>query len=195
MNRSSITTPRAFGDGGGDYDSALKQLKLALRFAGQINNHYAMAVLSVLKATCHYGLGQMNRAAEILRKAKPGIQERHYLYWELSLELLELKLKLVDPSLGLRELLRQLNDALSRCQSQKYYQLEVQLRQMKIQLLTAIGAPSGGRGARKYRQYLESITRDIDPQDRLNFLEVSQYNCSDPTLKTMPMASRQPRLV
>lgn len=179
----------------GDYDSALKQLKLALRFAGQINNHYAMAVLSVLKATCHYGLGQMDRAAEILRKAKPGIQERHYLYWELSLELLELKLKLVDPSLGLRELLRQLNDALSRCQSQKYYQLEVQLRQMKIQLLTAIGAPQvAGEELRKYRQYLESITRDIDPQDRLNFLEVSQYNCSDPTLfKTMPMASRQSR--
>lgn len=179
----------------GDFDAALKQLKLALRFAGQINNHYAMAVLSVLQATCHYGLGQMDRAAEILRKAKPGIKERKYLYWELSLEVLELKLKLADPSQGLRELLRQINDCLSRCQKQKYYQLEVQLRQMKIQLLTAIGAPgAAGEELRQYRHHLESITRDIDPQDRLNFLELSQYNCSDPALfKTMPLASRQTR--
>ena len=177
----------------GDHDTALKQLKLALRFAGQINNHYAMAVLSVLQATCHYGLGQLDRAAEILRKAKPEIEQRNYLYWQLSLQILELKLKLTDPSQGLRELLRQLNDCLARCQSLKYYQLEVQLRQMKIQLLSKIGASQAAREEfRQYRQHLETITRDIDPQDRLNFLEVSQYHCADPALfKTMPMASRQ----
>ncbi|MBW6514681.1 MAG: protein kinase, partial [Candidatus Syntrophosphaera sp.] len=45
-----------------DFETALKELKLAMQFAGEINNHYAMAVFNVLQVVCHYGLQDYARA-------------------------------------------------------------------------------------------------------------------------------------
>ena len=116
-----------------DYSTALNELKLALQFAGEINNHYAMAVFNVLQATCHYGLGDTARAADLIAKARPAIQEYQYRYWEHSLDLLELKLQLTDPSIPCERFCG-INRQLELCRGLKYYQLVEELLQLKIQL-------------------------------------------------------------
>ncbi len=176
-----------------DHATALNELKLALQFAGEINNHYAMAVFNVLQSYCHYGLGDMGRAADLIAKARPAIVENQYRYWEYSLDLLELKLQLADPAIPLREVLRGLNRQLELCRHLKYYQLVEELMRLKIQLLAELGSNlSAEEEFDAYRKYLEAITKDISADDRANFLEVKQYSLQDPAkFKVVPIASRK----
>ncbi|MDD4224591.1 MAG: protein kinase [Candidatus Cloacimonetes bacterium] len=176
-----------------DHATALNELKLALQFAGEINNHYAMAVFNVLQANCHYGLGETERAAELIAKARPAIVEYQYRYWELSLDLLELKLELAEPAIPLRQVLRKINRQLENCRNLKYYQLVVELIQLKIQLLVELSAmPDAEEEFGGYKKYLEAITRDISEDDRANFLEVNLHGLKDlGKFKLVPIASRR----
>ncbi|MCB5284907.1 MAG: protein kinase [Candidatus Cloacimonetes bacterium] len=176
-----------------DFATALNELKLALQFAGEINNHYAMAVFNVLQATCHYGLGDTSRAADLIAKARPAIQENQYRYWERSLDLLELKLRLADPAIPLREVLREINRQLELCRGLKYYHLVEELQQLKIQLLVELGSLSTAEEEfAAYRKYLETITKDISADDRDNYLEVKQHGLQDiAKYKVVPIASRR----
>ncbi len=163
-----------------DYATALNELKLALQYAGEINNHYAMAVFNVLQATCHYGLGDYERAEDLIGKARPEIEENQYRYWMRSLDLLELKLKLADPTIPLRDILRGINHQLELCQALKYYQLVDELLQLKIQLLLELGSMTAAeKEFTAYKKYLAQITRDIGEDDRANFLEVKNYGLKD----------------
>lgn len=176
-----------------DYSTALNELKLALQFAGEINNHYAMAVFNVLQATCHYGLGDTARAADLIAKARPAIQEYQYRYWEHSLDLLELKLQLTDPSIPLRKVLRGINRQLELCRGLKYYQLVEELLQLKIQLLVELGSLGAAeKEFAAYRKYLEAITTGIREDDRTNYLEVKRYGLQDVSkFRVVPIASRR----
>ncbi len=163
-----------------DYATALSELKLAVQFAGEINNNYAVAVFNVLQATCYYGLREMGKSAELIAKARPVIVENQYRYWEQSLDLLELKLDLADPSIPLRTVLRRINRQLEYCQNLKYYQLVHELWQLKIQLLVELRAISAAEEEfRNYRTYLEIITEDISKDDRANFFKVNMYDQQD----------------
>lgn len=159
-----------------DYHKALEELKLASQFAGDINNHYAMAVFNVLRAKCYYGLGEYVKAQEIINNARPTIQEYQYKYWEKSLDILELKLKLADASIPLRSILRKTIQILEECQQSQYYQLIVELWQIKIQILVELGAlKQAEKEFQDYKQYLHKITSDISPDDRENFLRKNLF--------------------
>ncbi|HQM79920.1 MAG TPA: hypothetical protein PKV12_04320, partial [Candidatus Syntrophosphaera sp.] len=159
-----------------DYRKALEELKLASQFAGDINNHYAMAVFNVLQAKCYYGMGDYIKAQEIINNARPAIQEYQYKYWEKSLDILDLKLKLADASTPLRSILRRTNQLLEECHQNQYYQLIVELQQIKIQILVELGAvKQAEKEFQDYKQYLDKITSDINPDDRENFLRKNLY--------------------
>jgi signal transduction histidine kinase/serine/threonine protein kinase len=176
-----------------DYQTALKELKLAMQYAGEINNHYAMAVFNVLQVTCYYGLKDYAKAAELLNYARPDIQENQYRYWDQYLDLLELKLAMADPVIPLRQILRKINTQIEACASYRYYQLHEELWQMKVQVLLELNATAvAEKEFAAYRQYLERITADISDDDRLNFLNVNLYNLKNlSSFSVAPIASRQ----
>ena len=176
-----------------DYATALSEIKLAMQFAGEINNNYALAVFNVLQANCHYGLGDMAKAADLIAKARPAIAENQYRYWENSLDLLELKLELATATIPLRDVLRKINRLLEQCQELKYYQLLEELLQLKIQLLVELGAmPAAEEEFSLYRSYLETITADISEDDRANFLKIKLYDTKDLSkFRVVPIASRR----
>ncbi|MBW6514046.1 MAG: hypothetical protein K0B87_04755, partial [Candidatus Syntrophosphaera sp.] len=156
-------------------------------------NHYAMAVFNVLQVVCHYGLQDYARARELIDLARPGIQENQYRYWEYYLELLALKLELVDPVIPLRSILRKINQQLENCQRRQYYQLIVELWQMKVQLLLELNVEAiAEQEFAQYRAYLEQITQDISEDDRQNFLTVNLHSLKIlKKFNLVPVASRR----
>lgn len=175
-----------------DYETALQELKLAMRHAGEINNNYAIAVFYVLQITCYYGLRDVHRARELMELALPIIKENHYRYWQCQLGILELKLDLLSPELPLRDILRRVEEYLRQWQEYKYYQLNVELLQIKIQILNELKQDSKALEVfEQYRVYLDEITTDISPDDRQNYLQVNLYNLKNlKKFDILPLASR-----
>jgi len=160
-----------------DYETALNELRLAMRHAGEINNNYAIAVFYVLQIQCYYGLQDYVRARELLEIALPLAKENRYRYWQCQLEIFGLKLDLLVPEIPLRSLLRQVNGFLESWQEYEYYQLNVELMQIRIQILIDLKQEELANLAfADYKDYLEIITADISQDDRQNYLNLNQYH-------------------
>lgn len=175
-----------------DYETALHELKSAMRHAGEINNNYAIAVFYVLQITCYYGIGDINRARELLDLAFPIVKENHYRYWQCQLEILELKLDLLSPEIPLRDVLRRVEKYLSAWKEYLYYQLNVELIQIKIQILVDLKLENLAQEVfEDYRKLLEEITVDICDDDRQNYLQVNLYNLKNlKKYDLVPLTSR-----
>jgi serine/threonine protein kinase/signal transduction histidine kinase len=176
-----------------DYETALMELKQAMRYAGEINNNYAIAVFYVLEILCHYGLRDYAKAGELIGLAKPIIEEHKYRYWDTKLDIMNLKLDLVNAEIPLRQILRKANDLLNRCDDYKYYQLKVELLQIKLQLLAEMGAEARVEEEfKRYREYLLEITENIAKDDRQNYLNVNYFNLKNlKKLELLPAQSRR----
>lgn len=159
-----------------DFETALAELKQAMKHAGEVNNHYALAVFDVMQITCCIGLRDYDKAQELLDKARPAIAENRYGYWQYKLDILQMKLDLADPEMPLRRVLRRTNQCLERCNEYQYYQLVVELWQIKIQILLEMAADTFAESQyQEYRAYLEQITQDISDEDRQSYLAVNYY--------------------
>ncbi len=159
-----------------DYETALNELRLALRHAGEINNNYAIAVFYVLQVQCHYGLKEINRARELIETAIPIIKENRYRYWLCQLDILSLKLDLLSPEIPLRNILRKVNSFLSQWQDYEYYQLNVELYQIKLQILVELKQDDLATEVfAQYQDYLDRITSEISLDDRQNYLTVNLF--------------------
>lgn len=157
-----------------DYETALTELRLAMRHAGEINNNYAIAVFYVLQIQCYYGLREVSRARELIEIALPIIKENRYRYWLCQLEVLALKLDLLTEDIPLRNILRRVNRCLQDWQEYEYYQLNVELFQVKIQIFVELKQDELIEAVYdEYRSYLEKITQDIRPDDKQNFLNIN----------------------
>lgn len=162
-----------------DFETALSELKLAMRHAGEVNNNYAIAVFYVLQVSCYYGLNDVSRARELIELAMPIIKENQYRYWQCKLDILKVKLDLLVPDVPLRELLRAVESYIQQWSEYQYYQLNVELYQIKIQILIELKQDSLATVCyQNYRKYLEEITLDISNDDRQNYLLVNLYSLS-----------------
>ncbi|MDD4309389.1 MAG: ATP-binding protein [Candidatus Cloacimonetes bacterium] len=175
-----------------DYDTALQELKLAMRHAGEINNNYAVAVFYVLQISCYYGMQDIQRAKELMELALPIIKQNRYRYWQCKLEVLDLKLDLLLEEIPLRGILRRAETCHKNWREYEYYQLNVELYQIKLQILSELKQEQLFNVVYSdYCKYMDVITTDISMDDRQNFLQVNLVN--DVNLSNfdlLPIASR-----
>jgi len=159
-----------------DYATALNELKMATKFAGDINSNYAMAVFYFYQIICYYGLREYKKAAELIENAKPLVVDNQYNYWHRNIQIMELKLDMVNPEVPLRNILRRTNDLMLLCREEEYYQLIVELYQIRVQLLLELSATEKASACfEEYKRFLEEITLSIAEDDRQNYLLVNQY--------------------
>lgn len=175
-----------------DFEGALNELKIALRHAGEINNNYAIAVFYVLQIRCYYGLKDVERARELTELALPKIKENHYRYWECELAVLALKIDLLVPDIPLRSILRKVNEYLDAWSNYEYYQLNVELYQVKIQIFIELKQEELAEAEyANYKKYLENITENIRADDRQNYLSINLYYLNNlRKFNLLPIASR-----
>ena len=180
-----------------NFERALNELKIALRHAGEINNNYAIAVFYVLQIRCYYGLKDIERARELMEIALPIIKDNHYFYWQCELEILSLKFDFLDADIPLRSILRQVNDYLDSWQKYTYYQLNVELYQIKLQILIELKQDDLAEiEFSKYKAYLEQITANISSDDRQNYLNINLYYLKNlKNFNLLPLVSRSRDLV
>ncbi len=175
-----------------DYETALSELKLAMRHAGEINNNYAIAVFYVLQIICYYGLNDVHRARELIDVVLPIIKENRYRYWQCQIEILVLKLDLLVPEIPLRDVLRRVNYCLSGWKEYEYYQLMVELLQIKLQILSELKQDElMAEGYKQYQEYLQEITKDISSDDQQNYLTLNKFKLKvNEKFTLVPIASR-----
>ncbi|HNQ42851.1 MAG TPA: tetratricopeptide repeat-containing sensor histidine kinase, partial [Candidatus Cloacimonadota bacterium] len=175
-----------------DYGNALNELKQALRHAGEINNNYAITVFYVLKVVCHYGLEDYARALELLDIARSIATEHKYRYWLCKLDILQLRIDLVANDLPLREALRRVNFLMADWQQYEYYQLNVELYQIKLQVILELSQEEMAEAEfARYKTYLEQITANVPNDDRENYLNLNQYNLKQlKKFDLVPISSR-----
>ncbi|MDP3113350.1 MAG: protein kinase [Candidatus Cloacimonadaceae bacterium] len=160
-----------------DYETALSELKLAMRYAGEISNNYAIAVFYTMQVFCHYGMGDYQKARELVETARPIIAENEYRYWQMKLDIISLMLDLVDEEIPLRGILREVNRRLELCGEYHYYQLAVELMQMKVQILLVMNAELNAlEEYERYQAFLDKVTADICEDDRTNYIAVNLGN-------------------
>lgn len=159
-----------------DYAKAHNELKLALRHAGEINNNYAIAVFYILEVLCHYGLQDYEKARDFAQKARELCLSNKYRYWLCKLDILELRLDLVSTEIPLRDILRRAMRFQKEWESFEYYQLWVELLQIRIQILIELKQDEQAEALfEEYKSYLIKITENIPPDDQNNYLAVNQY--------------------
>ncbi len=175
-----------------NFERALSELKIALRHAGEVNNNYAITVFYILEATCHYGLGDIVKAQELIDIARDLAQNNSYRYWLCSLDVLQLKLGMMTAHIPLRDILRRVNTALADWQEYDYYQLNVDLYQIRIQVLVDLKQDEMATQAfAEYQKYLESITQDTPADDKANYLKVNLYDLKNiRKFNLIPLKSR-----
>lgn len=158
------------------YDRALEELKLALHHAGEVNNNYAITVFYINEALCHYGLGDYARAQELIEKAKEIASANQYRYWLCKIDVVQLRLDMLNKEIPLRDILRRVKNKLSGWKHYQYYQLNVELMQIRLQVLLELKQDSLAEAAfAEYQGYLEEITADTPDDDKTNYLEINKY--------------------
>ncbi|MDD3525109.1 MAG: GAF domain-containing sensor histidine kinase, partial [Candidatus Cloacimonetes bacterium] len=163
-----------------DFEKALAELKLALRHAGEINNIYAITVFYILETMCHYGLHDYAKAQELIDKARSIATQNHYRYWLCKLDILQARVDLANSDIPLRDVLRRVTCWFESWRDYEYYQLNVELHQMKIQILLELKLDDQAYECfQRYREYLDQITMDTPVEDRNNYLDVNHYNISN----------------
>lgn len=159
-----------------DYPMALEHLKNAMRYAGEIRNHYALTVFHLAEIECYIGLKDYIRAEDILDKATILAEKYHYSYWLLKLRLLKVILDLVNPGKPLRQILRELLDINSETSKREYFILNIQSTLLIIQILNEMNAEVEAQSwFTLYQQLLEKSTEGIEKEDRHAYLLQNYY--------------------
>ncbi|MDD2542855.1 MAG: protein kinase [Candidatus Cloacimonetes bacterium] len=160
-----------------DYEKAHSELKLALKHAGEINNNYAIAVFYILEVMCHYGLQDYEKAHDYMLKARDLCNSNNYRYWLCKLDILQLRLDLAFKDIPLRDILRRNMRYQKDWQSYEYFQLQVELYQIQIQILVELKQDDLAEQVfEDYKKYLDKITENVPTDDRANYLNVNHYN-------------------
>ncbi len=160
-----------------DYESALDHLKQAMRYAGQVNNSYAIAVFYIMNIICYIGLKDYAKVRELIETVRPIVNKNRYKYWQTKLAVMDLRMDLTDPDIPLRQILRKAITLDESCLEMEYFQLKVELYHIRIQILQVLNAENEATSLfDEYKQYLESITQNIPDEDRQQFLSINLYN-------------------
>ncbi len=175
-----------------DYGLALSELHQGMKFAGEVNNNYAIAVFNVMQISCYYGLENYEKARELAVQTLESIKEHQYLYWETKIKIQLLLLDMINPEIPLRKILRDAYQLSSICQENSYYQLQVELWQIRLQALAELGVEKTLRQEiDQYREFLLQITLDIDPEERESYLQVNSIEQKQlKRFSILPIASR-----
>lgn len=175
-----------------DYGLALSELHQAMRFAGEINNNYAIAVFNVMQISCYYGLEDYEKARELAVQTLESIENHQYLYWETKIKIQLLLLDMINPEIPLRKILRDAYQLSLVCKENSYYQLQVELWQIRLQSLSELGVEKTFRQeVEQYREFLEQITEDIDPEDKESYLKANSFEQKQiKRFNILPIASR-----
>lgn len=174
------------------YEKALEELKLALHHAGEINNHYAIAVFYIMEAMCHYGLGDYTRAQDLIYKCREIATQNQYRYWLCKLEVLQLRLDMLNTEIPLRDILRRVKRWLDEWEGYEYYQLNVELMQIRLQILLELKQDAlAEKHFVRYRSYLSEITKGTPEEDTANYLAINGYKSKNlKKFDLIPLKSR-----
>jgi len=179
-----------------DFVSALDHLKQAMRYAGAVNNNYAITVFYIMNISCYIGSKDYSKARELIEAVRPIISKNQYRYWDCKLQLMSLRLDLREPDIPLRHILRQAVTLFDMCTNYEYFQLKVELYQIRIQILQVLNADDGALSLfEEYKHYLDQITENIPEDDKQNFLNSTQYYTKNlKNFALIDISSRQKKL-
>ncbi len=177
-----------------DYTQALDYLKSAEKYAGAVNNHYALTVFHVSEIECYIGLKQYEKADELIDMASEIAEKYKYKYWELTLRYLKMHILLAEPEYPVRLVLRELNELEEESKSREYFLLRTKILLLKIKtLITYRAETEATEQLNLYHRYVIENSSGIPDEDKKHYLsEVYQNKKTISDLNTDNIAIRYP---
>jgi serine/threonine protein kinase/signal transduction histidine kinase len=175
-----------------DYNQALEHLHNAVKFAGEVKNHYAFTVFSLSQIECYIGIGEYAKATEIIRKTQELCTEYKYKYWNLKLKLFNCVIDLCESNVSLRLILRSLMDLYAEAENNSYFIIKYKIMQYIIQLMNELNAENeASEWFFRYQEYLDEVTNGIEEEDKHLFLKENFYYAKGyKDVQTISIASR-----
>jgi len=159
-----------------DYGQALDYLKSAEKYAGEVNNHYAITVFYLSEIECYIGLRDYAKATMIVSKAMEIAQKYQYSYWISKLKYFKAVIDLADRQIPLRKIIRDLLAAYKESTSNSYYLITVKLSSLIISSLVALNADAEAEEwLAKHKILLQEVTKGIQNDDRENYLRLNGF--------------------
>lgn len=164
-----------------DFTQAREHLKTAVKFAGEVRNHYALTVFYVFEIECCIGLGDYAGAEEMIAKAMDLSKRYQYRYWYFNLLYLRAVIDLARSHKPLRYILRELISQYNDVEKYEYFLLSAKIRLLIIKIYQAVNAESdAAQWFDSYKVFLRKITEGIDDDDRQQYLKQNHYYVESP---------------
>jgi signal transduction histidine kinase/serine/threonine protein kinase/tetratricopeptide (TPR) repeat protein len=179
-----------------EYEFALECLKNAEKYAGAVNNHYAVTVFYISEIECHIGMKNFEKAEEIIQKTIETAKLYKYNYWLSKLQLLKAEVSLANPKIPVRALLRDLLELKDKIIINEYFLLQIKLFSLLVKTYLSYGADQEAQETySEYRKLLEKSVEGIDADDRQLFLKNNFYYIGDiKKIDVKSIASRYPHI-
>ena len=143
-----------------DYAAGLKIIDKAFSYSKQNKSDYAQTINSIRLSECYTGLGEANKAILTCQIAEELCEKNNFKYWETVLEVMKIKIHLLDGNMNLRVPLRNLFNLIGYVHKNNLYLLETEVYGLIVQIYTYLNMRR--KAKLFFDRYKQSIITNIN---------------------------------
>lgn len=159
-----------------DFEGGLEILDKALTYSKQNKSDYAQTINNIRLAECFTGLGDMSKAITACQKASELCEKNNFKYWETVLRIKKIKILLLDNSVNLRTILRDLFNIIGYVQRNDLFLLETEIYGFIVQIY---GHLKMKRKAKlffdRYKLSIHGNVKRLNKHDKELYLRKTKY--------------------
>lgn len=172
-----------------EYKKAMTNFKMGLDYALKRKSVYAQAIFYIKLTETAIYLKNVKEIHQYFDKSKELVDKFHFGYWKSYLKLLHVQIQLMDNSIPLRLLMRNVVEALDEIKKKKYFLLEFKSLIIRTEIFILLKSDKNSRSFYNLtKQKAIAITKGL-PQDFIDSF-IKKYHCDGnaPTHLLSPLA-------
>ena len=175
-----------------NYHAALENIKTSLEFTKNLENVYAQTINYIRLTECYLGLNQPEVALENYKLGLRFAKKYNFSYWQLYLEILNIKIKLQKKQLTFRKIIRKLHEIIFSCKKAQLFLLEITCYEILFQLYQVIKQNELSKEYfQKYKEKVVLAAEAIPENDRETYFKKKMIFTDDfKNVKTITIKNR-----
>jgi signal transduction histidine kinase/serine/threonine protein kinase/tetratricopeptide (TPR) repeat protein len=175
-----------------NYEAAASHFSKARQYAIRNRSSYAQAILNIREAQAYIGMGDANRARQALAAAANYVESHNFRYWQIMIRFLECDILLLDESVPLRRILRDLLDMQEHLRRNRLFMYEIALLERVTQIYAELRAEDQATVFfERYRDKVHEAVAGIPEAQQVSYIAMRQADRPDSRgLKTIRIQPR-----
>lgn len=175
-----------------NYDDAFDYLERAFNYSKENKSDYALTINYLRMLQCYLATGDYHKAYDVCKKAEVLCNKHNFRYWEVVLEINRMKVQLLDETINLRPILRNLLELVPYLRDNRLYLLEIDVYEIIIQINAYLNIEKEAEKYFKlYKEKIEFAVEGLPDYDTAKFFKKKKYFLEDyKSLKTVKIQKR-----